>query len=416
MCGIIGAIHNKKEFGNVNELVINQLEDQLARGQKGFGIVFIGKDGKVTVKRATEITKCLLDLYMTPSQAIFLHHRQPTSSDNKLDQTHPFRISHEELKSVWYIMHNGIISNDKELYKKHTEMGYDYSTAYHYIYSKGTSDIKINDSEAFAIDLARFIEGKSEELESAGSIAFFAIQCKTVKGIDIAQRIHFGRSSNPINMAKTRDKIFLSSEGPGEEIKREIIYNFNLSDLKLYKKKMAFKKRDIINIPTTGHCGTHHHRIGSDWDWRDHYETGSSKDYRDKDKDKDKARIKKGDEEIAIEKEIDDLKEKYQADIYAEIEDLIDQATDIDLLGNDMVHYTDATLAAVKSLVLDLNDDMIKAYDQFLINETSDKKDASEEEQKRVNDIIKARISVEKEEKDTKETIVKGFEDRLNSK
>ena len=122
MCGLIAAFNtsNKK----VNNIIINQYQDQYSRGVQGYGIIRISDTQKVEIDRACEATKFLLDLYMKDSNMIIAHHRHPTSTDNKMDQTHPMIISNKMLKKDYYIIHNGIVSNDKELKKKHEELGF----------------------------------------------------------------------------------------------------------------------------------------------------------------------------------------------------------------------------------------------------------------------------------------------------
>ena len=137
MCGLLGffnfKIENKKTKKKtkpepVNSEIIDQLQDQLSRGKEGFGILMINEKNEVIVKRATEISKALLDLYMTKSNMIIMHHRNPTSSDNKLSQTHPIFVSNGSLKYDYYVIHNGMISNSDELRENHEKLGFIYNT------------------------------------------------------------------------------------------------------------------------------------------------------------------------------------------------------------------------------------------------------------------------------------------------
>ena len=120
MCGLIGMFNfittNKKtkkktKTEPVNKEVIEQLQDQISRGNEGFGILMINGKKEIELKRATEISKAMLDLYMTESPMIIMHHRNPTSSENRLSQTHPILVSNELLKHNYYVIHNGVISN-----------------------------------------------------------------------------------------------------------------------------------------------------------------------------------------------------------------------------------------------------------------------------------------------------------------
>ena len=128
MCGLIGMFNfiitdkktkKKTKTEPVNDEVIEQLEDQISRGNEGFGILMIDKKNEIELKRATEIAKALLDLYRKESTMIIMHHRNPTSSDNKISQTHPILVSDGSLKYNYYVIHNGIISNADNLKEEH---------------------------------------------------------------------------------------------------------------------------------------------------------------------------------------------------------------------------------------------------------------------------------------------------------
>ena len=71
MCGILACFNKKKE---VNQDAIDLYEEQFNRGQRGFGIIFVENNQPIQIKRATEPTKFLLDLYMNPSHGIMAHH------------------------------------------------------------------------------------------------------------------------------------------------------------------------------------------------------------------------------------------------------------------------------------------------------------------------------------------------------
>ena len=127
MCGVIGMF---KKNENVNMDVIYQMEDQISRGQEGFGIIFIQDDGSYKVERATEINKALLDLYRDSNQCkmIIAHHRTPTSSENKIKQTHPILVDNLKLKHKYLIIHNGVIHNTDERKLEHEKNGFMYTT------------------------------------------------------------------------------------------------------------------------------------------------------------------------------------------------------------------------------------------------------------------------------------------------
>lgn len=232
MCGLIGVI--AKNGNENNEFIINQFEDQNARGKEGFGIIRI-KQGKIEgIDRACTPMKFLMDLYTHKAESLIVHHRTPTSSENKLAQTHPINIKNKELAFDYLVMHNGVIQNDNELKEKHEKIGYTYTTEYLKENHYNTNTIsKWNDSESFAIDLIRFIEKKQPELKMTGSTAFIAIQIK--KDTNQINKIYFGRKNNPINIQEKKGLIYLSSEGPGKEIESHKLFSVNLAKIKLKK-------------------------------------------------------------------------------------------------------------------------------------------------------------------------------------
>lgn len=167
---------------------------------------------------------------------IIMHHRTPTSSNNKLSQTHPLIIDNENLKYKYAFVHNGMISNADDVKKAHEQLGFEYLTAYKQEWTNATPDIKFNDSESLAIELARFIEKQTDTLATMGSVAFIGIQInrKTNKVI----KVFFGRNTSPLNLSATRGKIRLSSESKGNPILENTLYSFEPSNYKLKKTKM----------------------------------------------------------------------------------------------------------------------------------------------------------------------------------
>ena len=237
MCGIIAAFNKE---GEVNDWVVNQYEEQFSRGQRGFGSAFIAKDKTVKILRACEPVKALIDLYMNKCEAIVMHHRYPTSTENYLEQTHPLKVSDGSLKYDYLVVHNGVISNEDLLKKTHEDLGFVYTTAYETV--GGTS--KFNDSESLAIEVARFIEEQTDEVGVQGSAAFVAVQIgKDGKNKDKVTRIFFGKNEgSPLNLSASNKKIRISSEGEGESIKPFTLYSFDPSGkYEFEKRKMKFK-------------------------------------------------------------------------------------------------------------------------------------------------------------------------------
>lgn len=244
MCGIIAAF-NQKKGESVNEDVINIFEDQHPRGTEGFGVIGIDGKGKPSVMRSTEGCKFMFDLHKKKWNMMVVHHRTPTSTKNKIKQTHPLVVSHEELPSDFLVIHNGVINNAKDLWKTHTANGYVYTTEEEA--SKGF--VKWNDSEGLAIEAARFISKLSDRIEAIGSTAFIALELD--KKTSVVKRVHFGRNTNPLNLAATRGQIVLSSEGKGGEIKAMTLYTFDpFGDMNLKKRTMPFAE-EVYPVLTT---------------------------------------------------------------------------------------------------------------------------------------------------------------------
>lgn len=244
MCGILLAINvnTKNQKGEiikapiVNEWILNQYEDQYARGQEGFGIIFIDEENKVQIKRATEPLKFLVDLNLNLSSKIIAHHRNPTSTDNKINQTHPISVKNKSLEFDYLVIHNGVICNSKEMKKLHEEAGFVYvtDTEEKTGYREG-----FNDSESAAIETARFIEKKISKMLIKGSKSIIALQINKETGK--AENLFFFRDMNPLKMSKSRGKIRLSSEGEGADIEENVMYNCKLDEeMKLLKRTVLY--------------------------------------------------------------------------------------------------------------------------------------------------------------------------------
>jgi hypothetical protein len=245
MCGIIAAFNSDNK--PVNEWVIDTYEEQVGRGEKGFGIVLIDKDGSYKLKRATEPVKALVDLNLHESSMILMHHRYPTSTDNYLDQTHPIKVSDGSLNYDYLVVHNGVIINDKDLKKEHEALGFVYNTAYITTHKEEV----FNDSECVAIEVARFIEEQTDKIGAIGSNAFLALQIgKDIKNKGKVVKVFFGRNdgSSPLNMSASKTRIRVSSEGAGDEVKPFLLYSFAPGSNKFKKRKMKFEAKKVEPI------------------------------------------------------------------------------------------------------------------------------------------------------------------------
>lgn len=247
MCGIIAAFSLKEQ---VNDFVLNQYEDQHSRGTEGFGAVFIKDDGTYIVKRATEPVKALIDLNLIESKMIMFHHRFPTSSENKVNQTHPLFISNKTLKHDYLVIHNGVIYNDKELNTMHEGIGFSYRTKY--TEETVLKKDKFNDSESLAIEIARYLDGETTEMDVRGSAAFVCLQIdKATK--KVIKAMYGTNGGSPLKAHISPGKVLLSSVGIGTAVEKDTLHTINMKTLKVEHKPMVFKKETISQTKWEGY-------------------------------------------------------------------------------------------------------------------------------------------------------------------
>lgn len=211
---ICGLAYNQSFDGTpVNDNIIDQYVRQIARGTEGFGVF----NGKHLVKAAKEerIIRWL-EKPKNQSDLILFHHRWPTSTINCRKAAHPFTTKDYFGDTQYVMIHNGTVSNAKDLFVKHQELGIEYQSL--------LDDLTFNDSEALMWDLALTLEGKQDKLTAYGGIAFICM--KMVNGEP--ERLFFARNhSKPLNLLRNKQQMFLSSEGEGEEIEPNVLHNYN---------------------------------------------------------------------------------------------------------------------------------------------------------------------------------------------
>lgn len=248
MCGIVYAHDFKGK--PVNNGILDQFDRQRSRGVQGFGVY----DGQYNNLVRTEEEDDMLDwLCKYDSSLLLFHHRFPTSTANKKRAAHPFTTK-KHFKGVEYILvHNGHIQNAWKLKSDHEKLGIEYYSV--------LSDGKFNDSEALLWDVALYLEGKQQKLESIGAIAFVCI--KLVKGK--LDKLYFGRNNNPLNMFKAKEGLMLSSQGVGEPIEPYHLYTWN------YKLKRLTSK--WLDMPTSYPVTVVPYQAPYSWDkWDDEKE------------------------------------------------------------------------------------------------------------------------------------------------
>lgn len=228
MCGIIFI--DRADQKSASKMVLKRYNSQKTRGKEGFGFISIDTaKGIGKWFRSTDEAGIKKALEGINDPTILFHHRQPTSTPNFAEATHPIAVINELLDHNYYVIHNGIISNDKELREKHRALNFEYTTEITKIFktkeNEYTSEM-FNDSEAFAIELAQVLDGQKTTIDAKGSIAFIALQVSRSTGKIL--NVYFGRNySNPLKMENTREFLSLTSEGTGTLVDANKLYKYN---------------------------------------------------------------------------------------------------------------------------------------------------------------------------------------------
>lgn len=214
MCGIVYV--RRHDGKPARKQVLKRYGKQEDRGSEGFGYVSIGDQNEVLgYKRYQTEREVRQALEKSSSPHVLFHHRFPTSTINIPESAHPIRVKHKELKYTYYVVHNGVLSNSRELFYAHGKLGYKYSTLIQPLYrsAKGKEflgDATFNDSESLAIELARTIEGLQPSVKATGTIAYLVLQVRDKK----ACALYYGTNGgNPLTIEKTATGTCIASEG-----------------------------------------------------------------------------------------------------------------------------------------------------------------------------------------------------------
>lgn len=239
MCGIITSIAYDKSFDNKKK-VWDQYQEQKHRGKDGYGFVAVTPDG-IRYARATTEKAIKEELDKLPDTFLLMfHHRIPTSSVNSVNANHPIFIHNKKnLAHKYFLIHNGHISNHAALYDDHHKpMGFKLRTHAAYRYYQGKNDYDTyTDSEALGIELALYIEGKTDHLRTRGGVACFMLQ---VDQNDVPVRLFFFRNTNPINFYRNNHGCFFSSVGKGEELEADMLYCIDFLNGEVLKKPVVY--------------------------------------------------------------------------------------------------------------------------------------------------------------------------------
>jgi len=219
MCGILYAKRNST--GSVSEELLKRYYIQRNRGVQGFGFIAI-QNGKVVDVERFEDEQCAKKaLKESKSSAILFHHRMPTSTPNYKDMTHPIVVKNKILDNDYYVVHNGVLRNEYALKLKHEKMGFVYTTNMRETLITETLNgstkketESFNDSESLAIEVALFLDGKQDSINTVGTVSFICIEA-TKSGV--VKNIHYGHNfGNPLILENENGITFLKSAGVGE--------------------------------------------------------------------------------------------------------------------------------------------------------------------------------------------------------
>lgn len=250
MCGLVGIISKRNR--PVGQQVYSLYKQQIGRGKYGYGYIAINKDGHITnVERAKTEEEIKKKLLAANEPTVLFHHRKPTSTENTLGTTHPMFISHDELDYDYYIAHNGVINNDAEVKAEHNKLGYVYSTEFvevaHAVHLDGSAEelgrrtSVFNDSEALAIELARHMDGKTDEIKAEGAAAFWGIAIE--KGGTKVEDFFFGTNGGRSLGIRNKNKFYaIASEGGSAIESMKIFSRAVVGSEQLYEQPMPMKK------------------------------------------------------------------------------------------------------------------------------------------------------------------------------
>ena len=244
MCGIIWL----KRLDNLpaRKMVAKLYRKQQARGKEGFGFVSFRANKIEKFRKSEEEAPLLTELAETMGSEILFHHRNPTSTPNFWETAHPIRVSNKDLKHDYYVVHNGSVNDtdNKKYHAEHIKAGFVYSTSIknNWTTMEGNSyftEEKWNDSEVFAIELVKDLDGWQKGIRHIwGKVAFVCIQT-TKEGVPVT--LFWGRNSgSPLNIFYHKNFMALTSEGKGSEVPVNNLFSYDYTS-----GKTNFKGYDV---------------------------------------------------------------------------------------------------------------------------------------------------------------------------
>ena len=224
-------------------MVVKRYRNQKTRGSEGFGFVSLDKGKVARFLKSEQDEPIIKEILDRTEDEIMFHHRKPTSTPNYWQTAHPMKVSHESLKHDYYVIHNGCVHDTEEIKARHDKEGFVYSTLLtQYWLSQDKkahrAGEKWNDSETFAIELAKDLDGKQEGVkELRGTIAFIALQVG--KENKKATTLFWGRNyGSPLKFQKTTDYMQITSEGAGEDVAEHTLNSYD------YEMKTVSSRKD----------------------------------------------------------------------------------------------------------------------------------------------------------------------------
>jgi len=216
-------------------------EHQKYRGSSGFGIVTVDFNRNYKLIRETierDFIKRLAEIKEDKTlDLVMVHHRFPTSTSNRLSQTHPIRVADDCFRYEYLVIHNGVISNTVSLKNKHYDEGLVYDTLIRTrtieesnegVFKSDEEDW--NDSNSIAIEMVKLIEGKVNDLSQVtGSYALMAFQIdrtsQRVVGLYMARN-----SGNPI--VTTKSRVNYGSTTGDKILEAGVLFRINMETMK----------------------------------------------------------------------------------------------------------------------------------------------------------------------------------------
>ncbi|MBD3181497.1 hypothetical protein GF312_04340 [Candidatus Poribacteria bacterium] len=246
MCGII---YYKNFTGRpVNRLALKHYFRQKHRGHEGFG--FMGISGKrLMTCRATHESGIKQYLKRHSFSEILFHHRYPTSTSNTIKTTHPIAVSQPLYNHKYYVIHNGMIYNAHELKAKHEKMKINYRTSQYRrcrnYWGEIEEDYEFNDSEALAHEIALFLDGRQENIEAKGDMAFICLETDRNNN---ALKLHFARNNgSPLEMKNNSHLLVIASESlSNQDIPAHTLHTYDYRTGEISHSRIEFPEYSLV--------------------------------------------------------------------------------------------------------------------------------------------------------------------------